>query len=47
MNVKIGKFPHSCIYLKIDPHMLMQQNRHTNHGNVEISHRHMNVEIGA
>ncbi len=30
----------------IDPHILLQRNRRTNRGNIEIAHRYMNVEIG-
>jgi hypothetical protein len=31
---------------RIGPHIFLQQNRQTNPGNIEISHRHMNVDIG-
>jgi hypothetical protein len=31
---------------RIGPHIFLQQNRQTDRGNIEIDHRHMNVEIG-
>jgi hypothetical protein len=30
----------------IGPHIFLQQNRQTDHGNIYIAHRNMNVEIG-
>ncbi len=38
----------SDLYIpKIGPHIFLQQNRQTDLGNIQIAHRHMNVEIGA
>ncbi len=31
---------------RLGPHIFLQQNRQTDHGNILIAHRHMNVEIG-
>ncbi len=31
---------------RIGPHIFLQQNRQTDWENIEISHRHMNAEIG-
>jgi hypothetical protein len=31
---------------RIGPHIFLQQKRHTDGGNIQIAHRHMNVEIG-
>jgi hypothetical protein len=48
-----SQFPHSCVSVsdlhipRIGPHILLQQNRQIDRGNIYIVHRHMNVEIGA
>ncbi len=31
---------------RIGPHIFLQQNRHTDRVNINIAHRHLNVEIG-
>ncbi len=31
---------------RIGPHIFLQQNRQTDRGNIQIAHRHINVEIG-
>jgi hypothetical protein len=31
---------------RIGPHIFLQQKRQTDHGNLQIAHRHMNLEIG-
>ncbi len=37
----------SDLYIsRIGPHIFLQKNRQTDHGNIEIAHKHMNVEIG-
>ncbi len=37
----------SDLYIpRIGPHIFLQPNRQTDRGNIEIAHRHMNVEIG-
>jgi hypothetical protein len=37
----------SDLYIpRIGPHIFLQQNRQTDRGNIEIAHRHINVEIG-
>jgi hypothetical protein len=37
----------SDLYIpRIDPHIFLQQNRQTDHGNIQIARRHMHVEIG-
>ncbi len=37
----------SDLYIpRIGPHIFRQQIRHTDHGNIYIAPRHMNVEIG-
>ena len=39
--------PVNDLYIpKIGSHIFLHQNRQTDHGNIIISHRHMNVEIG-
>jgi hypothetical protein len=36
----------SCVYIpRIGPHIFLQQNSQTDCGNIQIAHRHMNVEI--
>jgi hypothetical protein len=36
----------SDLYIpRIGPHIFLQQNRQTDHGNLSIAHRHMNLEI--
>jgi hypothetical protein len=37
----------SVLYIpRIGPHIFLQKNRQIERGNIEIAHRHMNVEIG-
>jgi hypothetical protein len=37
----------SDLYIsRIGLHIFLQQNRQTDRGNIQIAHRHMNVEIG-
>jgi hypothetical protein len=37
----------SDLYIpRISPHIFLLQNRQTDSGNIEIAHRHMNVETG-
>ncbi len=37
----------SDLYIpRIGPHIFMQQKRQTDGGNMEIAHRHLNVEMG-
>jgi hypothetical protein len=37
----------SDLYIpRIDPHIFLQQNRQTDHGNIQIARRHMHVENG-
>jgi hypothetical protein len=37
----------SDLYIpRIGPHIFLKQNRQTDRGNMQIAHRHMNMEIG-
>jgi hypothetical protein len=46
-----SQFPHSCVCERFihsqDWSTFLQQNMQTDPGNIQISHRHLNVEIGA
>ncbi len=40
-----SQFLHSCVFLS-HLYILLQQKRWTDHGNIEITHRYMNIGIG-